>query len=118
LIPFIPFGDQFRFRLRFLRGRRRDPRQAGAQAEDGSPGCTADSAVIAGRALSASLGAEWGESGSAAAAVAPAPDGAGTQDCAARSGCGGTADGNNWSRSFWYRGPADDDTISWNCWTD
>ena len=56
----------------------RDPQQAGAQAEDGSPGCTADSAVIAGRALSASLGAEWGESGSAATAVAPAPDGAGT----------------------------------------
>src|SRR5271167_3388173 len=51
--------------------------QASTQAEDGSPGCTADLEVVAGESLSADLGAELGESRSAATAVAPAPDGAG-----------------------------------------
>src|SRR5450759_3217325 len=59
------------------RGRSRDPYQAGTQAEDGSPGCAADSAIDDGRSLSADLGAELGESRSAATVVASAPDGAG-----------------------------------------
>src|SRR5450432_955082 len=58
------------------RGYRRDPYQASTQAEDGSPGCTADSAVITGRSLSADLGSKLGESGSAATAVAPTSNGA------------------------------------------
>src|SRR5271157_2813905 len=59
------------------RGCSRDPHEAGAQAEDGSPGCGTDSAIAAGRSLSAGLGAELGESRSAATAVASAPHGAG-----------------------------------------
>src|ERR1700746_670629 len=59
------------------RRRRRDPYEASTQAEDGSPGRTADSEIDAGRSLSADLGAELGESRSAAAAVAPTPDGTG-----------------------------------------
>ena len=47
------------------------------QAEGGSPGCAADSALNAGRSFSASVGAERRESRSAAVAVAPAPHGAG-----------------------------------------
>ncbi|HYW38222.1 MAG TPA: transposase [Terriglobales bacterium] len=31
--------------------------------------------------------------------------------CAARSGCGGNADGSNWNRFAWLRGPADDDAM-------
>ena len=45
--------------------------------EDGSPGCTTDSATAGGRSFSADLGTELGESGLATTAVAPAPDGAG-----------------------------------------
>src|SRR6266849_10711293 len=55
---------------------RRDPSQTSTQAEDGSPGCTAYFAFTAGGSLSADLGAERGESGSAATAVAPSPPGA------------------------------------------
>ncbi len=47
------------------------------QAEDGSPGCAADSAFAAGGSFPADLGAELGEPGSAATALAPAPHGAG-----------------------------------------
>src|ERR1700687_208913 len=54
----------------------RDPKQAGTETENGSPGCSADSAIAVGRSLSADLGAERGESRPAATAVAPAPDGA------------------------------------------
>jgi|SRR5437016_6550022 len=43
-------------------GCRRDSYEASTQAEDGSPGCAADSAIAAGRSLSADLGAELGES--------------------------------------------------------
>src|ERR1700675_2511577 len=57
--------------------RSRDPHEAGTQAEDGSPGRAADSAFAAGRPFSADLGAELGEPGSAATALAPAPHGAG-----------------------------------------
>jgi len=59
------------------RGRRRNPNQASAQAENGSPGCGTDSAITGGESLSADLGAELGESGPATTAVASAPDGAG-----------------------------------------
>src|SRR5258706_16333174 len=59
------------------RGRSEDPHEAGTQAEDGSAGCGADSAITGGESLSADLGTERGESGPAATAVAPAPDGAG-----------------------------------------
>src|SRR5258706_5885565 len=59
------------------RGRSEDPHEAGTQAEDGSAGCGADSAITGGESLSADLGAERGEPGPAATAVAPAPDGAG-----------------------------------------
>src|ERR1019366_2907420 len=58
-------------------GRSRDQCEAGTQAEDGSPGCAAGTAIDDERWLSADLGAELGESGSAATAVAPTPDGAG-----------------------------------------
>src|SRR5580704_10996072 len=56
---------------------RGDPGEASTQAEDGSPRCAVDSAVDAGRSFSEDLGAEWGEPGSAATAMAPAPHGAG-----------------------------------------
>src|SRR5882762_643793 len=59
------------------RGRSEDPHEASTQAEDGSAGCGADSAIAGGESLSADLGSERGESGPAATAVAPAPDGAG-----------------------------------------
>src|SRR5882762_3038684 len=59
------------------RGRSEDPHEASTQAEDGSAGCGADSAIAGGESLSADLGAERGEPGPAATAVAPAPDGAG-----------------------------------------
>src|SRR6267142_5910208 len=55
----------------------RDPNETGAQAEDGSSGCAVDSAIVAGRSLSADLGAEGGESRSPAVAVASSSDGAG-----------------------------------------
>ena len=55
----------------------RDSQQAGTQAEDGSAGCAAYSAVADGKSFSRDLGAEWGESGSAATAVASASHGAG-----------------------------------------
>jgi hypothetical protein len=42
-----------------------------------SPGCAVDTGVVVGGSLSADLGSEWGESGSAVTAVAPTPDGAG-----------------------------------------
>jgi hypothetical protein len=61
----------------WIRRRGRDPNEAGAQAEDGSPGCATDSATVVGRSLSAGLGTEPGESRSAATVVASAPDGAG-----------------------------------------
>src|ERR1035437_1194134 len=48
------------------------------QAEDGPPGCTADSEIDAESWLSADLGTELGESRSAATAVASSPDGTGT----------------------------------------
>jgi hypothetical protein len=50
---------------------------ASTQAEDGSAGCTTDFAVAAGGSFPADLGAELGESRSAATAVAPASHGAG-----------------------------------------
>src|ERR1700682_181370 len=59
------------------RGRRSDPYEASTQAEDGSPGCPADSAINAGKSLSADLGGELGESRSTATAVASASHGAG-----------------------------------------
>ena len=52
--------------------------EAGTQAEDRPPRCATDSALVAGRSLSADLGAELGEPRSAAVAVASSPDGAGT----------------------------------------
>src|SRR5260370_31992893 len=58
--------------------RRRDSYEASAQAEDGSPGCAADSEIDAGRSLSGDLGAELGESRSAATVVASAPLGTST----------------------------------------
>src|SRR5579862_6194848 len=57
--------------------RGRDPYQACAQAEDGPPGCATDLAVVARGSFSPDLGAELGEPGSAATAVAPSPHGAG-----------------------------------------
>src|SRR5260370_12897365 len=42
--------------------RRRDPSQAGTEAEDGSPRCATDSAIATGGSLSADLGSELGES--------------------------------------------------------
>src|SRR5258706_15910290 len=71
------------------RGRSEDPHEAGTQAEDGSAGCGADSAITGGESLSADLGTERGESGPAATAVAPAPDGAGAHADheSAASGC-------------------------------
>jgi transposase len=51
--------------------------EASTQTENGSPGCPADSAIDAGTSLSADLGAELGESRSAATAVASTPDGTG-----------------------------------------
>src|SRR3984957_12943524 len=54
-----------------------DRQEAGTQAEDGSAGCAAYSAVADGESFSQDLGTEWGESGSAATAMASAPDGAG-----------------------------------------
>src|SRR5215472_6274944 len=56
--------------------RRRNPSEAGTQEEDGSRGRTAYSAVAGRRSFSADLGAELGESGCAAVAVAQAPHGA------------------------------------------
>src|SRR5208282_1720130 len=53
-----------------------DPEQARTQAEDGSARCAAYSETHAERRLSEDLGAELGEPGSAAAAVAPTPHGA------------------------------------------
>src|ERR1035437_10127345 len=47
------------------------------QAEDGPPGCTADSEIDAESWLSADLGTERGESRSAATTVASSPDGTG-----------------------------------------
>src|SRR6202030_1499683 len=55
----------------------RDREEARAQAEDGSAGCAAYSAVADGESFSQDLGIEWEESGSAATAMASAPDGAG-----------------------------------------
>ncbi len=46
------------------------------QAEDGSAGCAAYSAVADGESFSQDLGTEWGESGSAATVVASASHGA------------------------------------------
>jgi transposase len=43
---------------------------------------------------------------------------ASTKDCAARSGCGGNADGSNWNPSGWLRGPAGGDATCWSCWID
>src|SRR5215467_2466667 len=62
------------------KGRRcvRDTAQARAQTEDGSTRCAAYSGLVAEGRLSAHLGAELGESGSSATAVASAPHGAGT----------------------------------------
>jgi hypothetical protein len=51
--------------------------RAGTQAENGSAGCAAYAAVADGESFSPDLGAEWGESGSAATAVASASHGAG-----------------------------------------
>src|SRR5208283_3853523 len=59
------------------RGRGRDPREASAEAEDGSPGCATDSALVAGKSLSPGVGPELGESRSAATALASSPDDAG-----------------------------------------
>src|ERR1700723_4122411 len=59
------------------RGRHRDRQEARTQAEDGSAGCAAYSAVADGESFSQDLGTEWGESRSAATAMASAPDGAG-----------------------------------------
>src|SRR3974390_2628134 len=59
------------------RRRGRDSHQARAQAEDGSARCAADPAPTAGRSFLAHLGAQLGESGSAATALAPSPHGAG-----------------------------------------
>src|SRR5208282_3004604 len=57
--------------------RQRDSRPAGTQAENGSAGCAAYPAVADGESFSQDLGTEWGESGSAATAVASASHGAG-----------------------------------------
>jgi len=58
------------------RRRRRDPEQASPQTEDRLPRCTAHSETDAEGRLSADLGAELGESGSAATALASTPSGA------------------------------------------
>src|SRR5205085_4401255 len=58
------------------RGRSRDPHQAGAQAEDGSPGCAAATATDGGESLPADLGAGRRESRSATTAMASASLGA------------------------------------------
>ncbi len=55
---------------------RQDCESASAQAEDRPPGCAAVAATAGGRALSAAVGAECGEPGRAAVAVAPASAGA------------------------------------------
>src|SRR6266516_5679649 len=59
------------------RGRRRDSYEARTQAEDGSPGRAADSAINTGGSLSGDLGSELGEPRSATTVVASAPLGAG-----------------------------------------
>src|SRR6202035_2157240 len=59
------------------RRRSRDPHEASAQAEDGSPGCATDPTFGAGESFPADLGAELGEPGSAATTVASSPHGAG-----------------------------------------
>ena len=55
---------------------RRDPRQAGTEAEERPSGCRTFVAVASGEPISADLGAQSGESRSAAAALAPASAGA------------------------------------------
>ena len=55
---------------------RRDSGAASPQEEDRSRGCSAYSAPAGGGSISPDLGAELGESGCTAVAVAPAPDGA------------------------------------------
>src|SRR5207244_4836377 len=67
----------FPYTTLFRSGRGRDPHQARPQAEDGSAGRATDPEFAAGRSFPADLGAELGEPGSAATAVAPAPHGAG-----------------------------------------
>ena len=57
------------------RGCRRDPDEAGAQAEDGSPGCPTAAAIVTRRSLSADLGTELGKSRSATTVVASTPTG-------------------------------------------
>jgi hypothetical protein len=71
-----------------------NPNSTSAQAEDGSPGCAADSAVDAGRSLSEDLGTELGESGSGdgthcarvAQQVSPPDDAARTKNRQGRDG--------------------------------
>jgi len=58
------------------RGRQRDRQEARTQAEDGSAGCAAYSAVADGESFSQDLDTEWGESGPAATVVASASHGA------------------------------------------
>ena len=70
-------GDAAVIRTKRVRKQKTDRQEARTQAEDGSAGCAAYSAVADGESFSQDLGTEWGESGSAATAMASAPDGAG-----------------------------------------
>ena len=71
-------------------GRGCDPSQARpAQAQDGSPECAAHSAPHAQGGFSQDLGAELGESGSAATVVASAPHGASAHTPAEPTASGG-----------------------------
>jgi hypothetical protein len=65
--------------------------EEGAQTEDGSARCTADSAVAGGRPLSSDLGAEFGEPGSERTTLASSPHGAGA-DASDESVAGGSAE--------------------------
>ena len=90
----------------------------------GSPGRATDLAFAAGESFPADLGAELGEPGSAATALASSPHGAGAHpdhESTASRGPQRTAlqeavvartrHGSSWSRFCWHRGQAGDDAI-------
>jgi hypothetical protein len=96
----VRLGMEASGQARWFERLRRRSAPSGTQAEDGSPGCAVDAALVDGRSLSADLGAELGESRSATTTVASSPDGAGADaDHEPVAGGGRTPGASNWSHS-------------------